>query len=349
MTVLSVPHLALGGELSDNPQDRTELFGWRLFFSNIGILVGMLLPAILIETFGNIQNKDSIFLARKVTSIIIGLVVVFSGTVTFLVTGSKQIKLKPHFIRKDLGILKKIPLDFRQAIHNKVFLPLFIAFVVATFGRTFNTSIALFYYKFRLGLEEPQIIIGILLPFFLVIIASIPLWVWLSKKYGKKYPAFWGIFVLGILTMIAYPLYPYGNQYYPLITAVIGGICSGSIFLLDSLVADIVDYDELITGEMKEGLYFGIWKMGTKFAQAIGLALSGIILDWIGLIPGETNQPEYVSYRLAMVFGPLVGFFFAIGSIIFLWMPLNQDNYLRIQKLLEKKRKHHQKSLDISK
>jgi GPH family glycoside/pentoside/hexuronide:cation symporter len=188
-----------------------------------------------------------------------------------------------------------------------------------------------------LGLKESDVVLKILFPFFVVIIVSIPIWVLLSNRYGKKRPAFFGILMLGLITMIAYPLYPYGNSYYPLITAIVGGICAGSIFLLDSLVADIVDYDELMTGESKEGLYFGFWKMGTKFAQAIGLAVSGFILDIIGLVQGSTEQTAEVGWRLAVVFGPVVGFFFIIGAIVFLWMPLNSENHKRIQLLLEKK------------
>jgi len=35
MTILSVPHLALGGELSNESSDRTEIFGWRLFLYQV--------------------------------------------------------------------------------------------------------------------------------------------------------------------------------------------------------------------------------------------------------------------------------------------------------------------------
>ena len=34
-----------------------------------------------------------------------------------------------------------------------------------------------------------------------------------------------------------------------------------------ALVADVVDYDELKTGRQREGLYFGVWKMGNKLLR----------------------------------------------------------------------------------
>ena len=39
MTILSIPHVALGGELSQNRHERTELFGWRFLFGNCGALL----------------------------------------------------------------------------------------------------------------------------------------------------------------------------------------------------------------------------------------------------------------------------------------------------------------------
>lgn len=339
MTILSVPHLALGGELSSHPEDRTEIFGWRLLFSNFGILFGMLLPALILQSLGDETKKENILQARYLSAWGVGILVFLSGIVTFWVTGSPKIPKRVHLTHKQNFTLKLMFKSSSQVLRNKIFLPLFLAFVIATFGRTFNTAIALFYYKFRLGLDESDIIIKILFPFFVIIILSIPFWLWLSKKYGKKYPAFFGILILGLSTVIAYPLYPYGNVYYPLITAVLGGICAGSIFLLDSLVADIVDHDELMTGEMKEGLFFGFWKMGTKFAQAIGLGVSGFILDGIGFDPSSQIQSAEVSFRLAMIFGPVVGGFFVLGAVTFLWMPLNEELHNRIKKLLHLKRK----------
>ena len=59
-----------------------------------------------------------------------------------------------------------------------------------------------------------------------------------------------------------------------LVIAVVGGFLVGSIVLLESLVADTVDYDELRTGQKREGIYFGFWKMSTKIARAGAIALA---------------------------------------------------------------------------
>jgi GPH family glycoside/pentoside/hexuronide:cation symporter len=59
-------------------------------------------------------------------------------------------------------------------------------------------------------------------------------------------------------------------------------------------VADVVDHDEAIRGVHREGLYFGFWRMGSKLARALGLAVAGFLLEIIGFSPGAAEQAESV-------------------------------------------------------
>ncbi|TGL07272.1 MFS transporter [Leptospira bouyouniensis] len=331
MTIISVPHIALGGELSFERNERTSVFGWRLFFSNIGMLIGMIVPAAILQSLGDETSKENIITSRTIAGEIVSLVILVSSIITFWVTkGKDNIEVEKE---------NKLPffLSFGSVLKNKMFLVLLFAFVIATIGRTFNSAIALYYYEYRLGLKESQVVINILLPFFLVLMLSIAFWVWISKQIGKKIPAFFGVFGLGLLTVIVYPLFPYGELRPPLIAAFFGGIFAGSILIMDSILTDVVDYDEYKTGEKREGLYFGIWKMGVKFSQAFGIAITGFLLDAIGFQNGLSTQSSEVGFRLALIFGPGVGFFFILGSIIFLFFPLTDAKHIQVQRILTKR------------
>ncbi|TGK96650.1 MFS transporter [Leptospira brenneri] len=331
MTIISVPHIALGGELSFERNERTSIFGWRLFFSNIGMLVGMIVPAAILQSLGDESNQNNIISSRIIAGEIVSFLILLSSVISFLVTrGKDNTSEKP---KEALPFFS----SFASVLKNKMFLVLLFAFVIAAIGRTFNSAIALYYYEYRLGLKESLVVINILLPFFLVLILSIGFWVWIAKRIGKKIPAFFGVFGLGVLTVIAYPLFPYGELRPPLIVAFVGGICAGSILIMDSLLTDVVDYDELKTGEKREGLYFGIWKMGVKFSQAFGIALTGFLLDIIGFQNGATVQSPEVGFRLAMIFGPGVGFFFILGSLLFLFFPLTDEKHIQVQRILLKR------------
>ncbi|BDA80035.1 putative symporter YagG [Leptospira kobayashii] len=334
MTIISVPHIALGGELSFERNERTSIFGWRLFFSNIGMLVGMIVPAAILQSLGDETSKENIMSSRIGAGEIVSGVIVFTSVLAFLVTKGKDNTVAKEENQSSFFV------SLYSVFKNKVFLVLLVAFIVAGIGRTFNTAIALYYYQYRLGLKESDVILNIMLPFFMVLMCSIPFWVWMAKKFGKKIPAFSGVFLLGLLTVIAYPLFPYGEIRPPLLVAFLGGIFAGSILIMDSILTDVVDYDELKTNRKREGLYFGFWKMGVKFSQAFGIALSGFLLDIIGFDANLPTQSEEVGFSLAMIFGPGVGFFFIVGSLIFLFLfPLTDDKHKRIQRVLLKRRK----------
>lgn len=330
MTIVSVPYSAFAGEITENRYERTKLFGYRLFFGNIGLLVGTILPGMLLKVYIESDNKD--LNAYSTTSLIVAIIILIVVSVTFFST--KKYDSKSEIFESFKA--KEFITSFISVLGNPIFLPLFLAYLVSYIGVTINSTIALYYYEYRLNLGESDtnIILGV---FIIVWSLSLAFWILLSKKYGKKYPAFFGVIILGILTCITYPFFPKNQLLFPLVMSIIGGVLVGSIVLFDALVADIVDYDELKTGLHREGLYFGFWKMGIKFSRAFSLLLAGSLLSWIGFTP-NIEQPKIVSDRIAWIFGPGVGSFFIIGSLIALTMPMTDDLHAKIQRILLKKK-----------
>jgi GPH family glycoside/pentoside/hexuronide:cation symporter len=45
-----------------------------------------------------------------------------------------------------------------------------------------------------------------------------------------------------------------------------------------------------------------------------------------------------VGWRLALLFGPVVGGFFIAAALVFLLMPLTDEKHKQVQRLLKKKR-----------
>ncbi len=336
MTIIAVPHIALGGELTFQSEERNRIFGWRLFFANLGLLTGLLLPAIWVG------QGSGLFNSRSNSAFAVGVLLFIVSFISYIATKNRDNPLQNWEMQPGLskkGNVNDFFLSARSILRNKFFLPLLLAFIVATLARTLNSSIGLLYYKQRLLLEDSQVVIRILLPFVFFLIVSIPIWIALAKKFGKKWPAFWGIFLLGSMTMVLYPILPQGSYEAPLLAAFFGGLFAGSILLFDSLVADVVDYDELKTGEKREGAYFGFWKMATKVVRAIGFAFLGFLLETIGYKEGLAVQDQTLGWKLSILFGPVVGFFFIAGAFVFTRMQLTSDKHKKIQELLIRRRK----------
>ncbi|MCB1190143.1 MAG: MFS transporter [Leptospiraceae bacterium] len=331
MTIIAVPYSAFAGEITEDRYERTKLFGYRLFFGNIGLLVGTILPGALLSIYANSSNQA--LNAYSTTSVFVGLMIFLVSLITFFSTKNSDTISEIT----DAFNIKDFILSFGSVLKNPIFLPLFIAYLVSYIGVTINSTLALYYYEYRLGLKEADI--NLILGIFIVVWSlSIVFWILMSKKFGKKYPAFIGVLTLGILTCFTYPFFPKNQFLFPLLMAIIGGVLVGSIVLFDALLADIVDYDELKTKLHREGLYFGFWKMGIKFSRSVSLLLTGLLLSWTGFVPNREQSME-VSNRIAWLFGPGVGMCFVVGALLSLFMPLTDSLHTKIQRILTKRKK----------
>ena len=222
---------------------------------------------------------------------------------------------------KPVAGLREVFSSAGSVLANRAFLPVFAAFLLIAMGRTMNSTLALPYYKDSLGLSELQIQGAVLSTFTLCIILAIPAWVLLGRYFGKKRPAFMGIFGLGIMTIIAYPLFPRDSLGGPVLAAILGGFLVGAIILVESLITDIADEDFAKHGEPREGLYFGIWRMGQKMARSLTLGLSGSMLALIGYEESLLQQSASTARALAWVFGLGVGGLFLAAGLVFLQTP----------------------------
>jgi Na+/melibiose symporter-like transporter len=344
LTVISVPHAALGGELSFNRNERTEIFGYKRGFDTLGALFGLTLPAIILSLIGQTNTPENVAQSRHLVGFVLTLPLIITAYITLRATRGHD---KPAHQSVRIARMRDLIIAQWSTFKNPYFLPLISAFIIISIGRTLNASTALYYYEYRLLFTEQETVGKILFPFFIAFLIAIPFWVFLSRKKGKKWPAISGIFALGISGSLAYPLFPSGHILYPMLYAIPGGLFVGAIILLDALIPDVIDHDELKTRQNREGLYFGVWKMATKLARALGLILSGILLDIIGFDPTSTLQSPEVTFQLALIFGPVVGLFFLIGGTILIFFPLTDARHQRIQNLLQKRREKHTSTSNI--
>ncbi len=325
MTLIGVPHAALGGDLSHNEATRTRLFAWRYFFTTIGLLTGIAAPGYFMAQYGNSWD------AYMKSAILLGCFVAFCTAVTLATTAGVDRRLdlsKKTSQHNPLIMLKGV-------LKNRPFLILIGAFILATIGQAINSSLALYYYRLRLQLDETAIQ-KVLILFTLIIIISIVAWNLLSRRFEKVKLLAIGVGLMGLSGAIAYPLFPAGDIRGPMFMAVIGGVFLGSVFLLEVMVTDTVDYGALKTGSADYGSYFGLWKLGTKIARAIAIGLSGVLLDVIGFKPGEAPSEPTLD-KLAFLFGPGVGLFFLMGAVLVLFYPLRHKKLLQMQGILARK------------
>lgn len=325
ITIISVPHYALGGELSPDSAERTEAYAWLVFWGQIGSILGVVLPGLALAVTGDGSPR----LAYSLAAAGVGAAVVATSLATVLAVREPP---APPAGAAPGGTFLHSSLS---ALRNRAFLPLFAMYTTMTVGLSASAVLALYFYEYRLALS-PRQTYTVTSAFVVALCLSLPAWIALGKRFGKKRPALAGCAAYGVLASIGYPLLPPGQVGPPLALGALGGACGGSLVLLYSLATDIVDRDEAISGRHREGLYFGLWNMGTKLARAIAVAGTGILLHRIRFVPNQEQEPG-VTQALAWIFGPGSGAFLILGSLIFLAMPAVEARRAQVHRILARR------------
>ncbi|HCR31366.1 MAG TPA: hypothetical protein DIV79_15275 [Opitutae bacterium] len=313
MTLYSVPYLALINDVSAGEKERASFFGWRIVLGSIGLLVGIGLPAHFSP--GNPQPSiEELLSSRATTGIALGIIAgvgcIFSA-ITIL-----------KFLRGHTDRRKSIPSApyntgaiFKQALGSPLFRYLAFGFVAIAIGRSFNSSLALPYYRSTLKFTEEQFGLTILM-LTIFIIASAPIWVRLANRFAKTTLFLSTVAALAIISSIAYPSIPPKAISWVILVASIGGILVSSIVLLDSLFSDFVESEKESQSRDVSGAYYGIWRMLSKVARALGIACSGLLLSAIGYEEGSLSQDYSTERAIAWAFGPGVAIFLAAGAFL---------------------------------
>ena len=89
------------------------------------------------------------------------------------------------------------------------------------------------------------------------------------------------------------------------------------------MLPDVVDLDELNTGQRREGIFYGFMVQIHKIAVAIALFLVGKTLDWSGLISAAADvpspiQPDSVLWTIRWLIGPIPSLVL-IGGLVMAW------------------------------
>ena len=314
MTLLDLPQSSLSAELSRRANERNKLLASRMGFGILGLAVGSALPGIYLATLSSDPTLVELADSRRISAWVLAGLVLVTGSLTALFLRPRE-RETSHEVKSALPTLVEVKGLFR----DKAFVRILCAGVIAAIGRTINAALALMYYRFVLELSEAQVTQAIFPIFTLSIVLSIPLWIALSKRCGKRLPACASVGGLGVMGIIAYPVLPAGLVWPSLIVSAIAGILCGAVFLIDSMITDLIDADEVETGHRKESLYFAVWKSGLKVARALAFVAIGIGLQFMGLDLSRDTVSGSMQWGIVLLFGITVGLCFVVAAY-FIWL-----------------------------
>lgn len=155
-------------------------------------------------------------------------------------------------------------------------------------------------------------------------LASVPFWMFLAQKFGKwKTYLVWNI-ALSIGTAIKVVAGPEEQRgLWPTILAgaLWGMSLGGSRHILRSMVADSIDYDELITGQRREGQYSIFIDFIPKLAEIPSTVVPLLVMATLGYEPNLVPQNDDVYWTILLCFSVAPAFFSLLGALVLLLYP----------------------------
>jgi GPH family glycoside/pentoside/hexuronide:cation symporter len=329
MTGFLVPHLSLGAELSESYHERSRLFGVRHGCFTFGSILSLVSFYFLISA----EQQG----AEEVRNTAFWLAVLAGGVMCLLMAfGVWKLRERADY----QGRVNENPIQaFADVWRNRHARIIIAVSFIENVGSAAIGALTLYVAQYVVGapMWAPAIILCYMIPSTF----SVPLWIPLSRRFGKirlwifslvlTGVAFGSMFVLPFMESMPLKLA------YIATAAVFAGFaagCGGTVS--PSIQGDVIDYDEYLTGERKEGSYFAAWNFVYKSATGIMLLLTGFVLQASGFVP---NQEQTMTVQLAMItlysLFPLVCY--SIGSLLLKRFDLDEDAHGEIRRALDER------------
>ena len=350
MTLFHVPHLALASELSDDFEERSGLVTLQYFFTRIGSAVagglGLLVFLRSTEAF-----PDGRFNAGAYPPFALTLSVLIF--VTILLSAWNTRSRIPYLARPDAETLEEHAIGgmlrgLRGAMQLASFRALFWGTLVmfVAWGVTVSLGLHLATYFWRVTTTE-MVYWGIGMS--IGIYAGLGYWLRRANATDKK-PVFIQGGVVFVVATILPPLLRIAGWWpeegtpvylgaWILTTGAIAhfGIAA-SMVTGRSMMADVIDEDEVRTGRRRAGVFFGATSFAAKAFFGVGSLVAGLVFDFVGLERGMAvaDAPATIVRDLGLTLVSSILLLVGASLLIFARYDLTRERCGELRRILDR-------------
>ena len=348
LTLFTVPYLALGAELSNDYQERSSITGVRTI---VGWLSAILLTAC---AWGLIfQGDDSgdgrLVRENYLTFGALSFLLIAAFTTLSTWTTARRIPQLPAGPPNPPPFSPRLLLsDILRAFENRNFLNLFLMLLTLGCAVGLNAALGTHMATYFWELSTDQLLfaaLSALVPIAVMMFAMGPL----NRRLEKQRVLQLCILILLLNTLWLVPARLLGilpengtPLLFPLVllnafvtTAMVIWFQTVS----SSVIADISDEHELLTGQRQEGMFFAAQGFSIKFVSGVGNFLGGVVIQIIdlpvGAEPGSVDSD--VLFELGLAMGPLIAVFLAIPLIYAHRLQMSHAKHSEIRTALDQR------------
>lgn len=330
-TLFEIPHLAWGGELSADSQDKSKIYSLRALAIYLGGMLFFVLP--LLPFFETNEFTPQTLTWSVLAAGLLMLPLLYISAKAAPDGCFHQPSTQP--VQQD----KKQQRSFRNLLSivfgNKPFLLFAIAFFFMGAGAGMWVSLKFFFVDAYLGLGDKLALIFLIS--YIANILAVGGWYKLAAHLSKK-----GNWYLAMSMTLAGVigsglLIPGEGSWIPLLLIMIAVHIgsAGIVVLAPSLLADIIDYGTWKLGQDHSGTYFSFYTLIIKGNAALGSALGLAVAGWYGFDASATTHTDdnVFGLRLSMVWIPM--FLLLLSMVFIVVIPIDARRHAIIRNRLD--------------
>jgi len=316
-TLVSTAYYSLMPEMFPSYAERTDVAVRMNIFLTIALLTGVALPPILAQQLG-----------WGVMGILFAIIAAIAGYIGY----------RGMFERGNPPTSDELSFfsAFKTTFVNRSFLPMTVAQTMRFVTTNALSTGMIFYIKYTIKADPGQTSLILGTAFIVAAFALYPWRIFIANRFEPRTTALIG-YSATALSML--PLAFVTSLGWAIVVSAGIGVAVAGIFLMDNvLISDVIDEDEVKTGQRREGMYFGLNGLVVTLSAAIVAVVFGLIAPAYGYDTRLDVQPESVAtgFRIFMTGLPFAGC--ALAFIALLTYPLHGERLAAVKAELHRRR-----------
>jgi GPH family glycoside/pentoside/hexuronide:cation symporter len=315
-TAYLIPHSALGMELTPHYHERTRLFGYVHMIAFIGSLLGMGILQLML------MADDKRAFAFDL-SLVAAVIVFLAVTVTTRYLPERS----DYQGRGNESVIRSV-IDVFKNPHARLLL---VVFAIETYGMASIMTLTPYLVSYVFPMEA--LLVAVMMTYALPQVAFTPFWMWLARTVGKQ-RAWTGALLLSCVPFIGFFLLEEPGILFWVLTFLTGFLAGCGAVAQPAIQADVIDYDELQTGDRKEGAYLAVWNLTRKSSASLCALITGLVLQFADFQP-NMEQTEETKQIIKATFALLPAVCYLFGGLLFTRFAFNEAEHLAARRTLD--------------
>jgi glycoside/pentoside/hexuronide:cation symporter, GPH family len=273
--------------------------------------------------------------------IVLGLLSVVPIYLCVWGTRKREREMAARHPNEDVAVSMPLLEQMRVILSNKPFLYVVGIYLCSWFSVQLTATIIPYY--LRSWMLTPQATGIVIIAVQGTAMAMLLVWSKLSDRYGKKAVYFMGMGIWVIAQFGLFFLQP-GQLGLMYVMAILAGFGVSVAYLIPwSMLPDVIELDELTTGQRREGIFYSFIVFLQKICLGVAVALVLACLDWAKYVkPTDAVQipvqPDAVLWIIRLAIGPLPTLALIAGLVMAYFYPITREVHAEILlKLAERK------------